>query len=915
MLKKWGLFFCLSFLLVFLAVNISSADTGKVVGKVVDAKSKSALPGVTVNVVGRNEMVFTDEKGEFEIDLPEGNYTIRAEFLGFNPVEAKNVVVTSEQPNSITLTLKEVQAVQGEETVVTGERLSVPISRATASLSMVSSKKFETIAGADDAGAILKNTPGVQMESIGGPGSKKIIKLRGQGSPINSTRVLLLIDGVPQQSPRVGTADLSDFDAESIEKIEVMKGASSAIYGGNAQAGVINVITKKGRKNAVFKFDTGVSTFQHRTGSNQDWTQTYNVFHSWGGDKWDYTISGSYLFSKGVTYAEKSKIATQPAKLKYIKVNYPGYPDYDPKAKVNAPPFFNQNINRLSDTSDLDDTENYNFQSSVGVSPFKGNYLRVTGGYSFRHGPSPFGVFTAPTIILVTNNRRDYSNIIDDWEITPKLKYSLKIGLAKQTDIADMFFASSNFTTVHTGGYLEKRGIDPQDDIDFYGATGVPLNPNPFHYYSKTWSMDNSMSYSSDILEPDGNGLTIGQQYRWEKVDLPPSKNLGLQQFDRTPIHRKFTSLYFQDVQKFGSLNVNVGGRWEQITSFVDDWDDEFSPRVAINYEIAPGTSFRASAGRAFRAPEYSHIHFLGGENNKYYGNPNLKYETTWSYEMGLKFLTKYVSGDIAYFYSDYSDAEIPIPLLATNPKYIDLRDPSNLQFFKIYQKNREIIGNDIAKEIDRIVEYYTKKKFVREDGTVIDKKFLIENSQRGFTWVNRGSSAYQGFDTNFDVSNPWLPDLMLSASYLFTRAVAGNPNPFDFSQGSAPTPTLGVNATGGKRKAVPLDLLERPGERLVDVPTHTARVGASYKFPFGLLANVSGRFKSTTLYKTPYGVGGAIKQPEHWVWDLSFVQSLYNEKMKLKFAIENVFSKSYYEVGLIPSTVARYELGLSWNF
>lgn len=909
MLRKLGAIFIAVLLLTVLVSGLSMAETvGKVKGRITDEKSKLPLPGVTVTVDGTDAIAFTDENGDFEIELDEGTYVLRSEFLGYNPGKAVNVVISSELENTVNFAMKEAAAFTGEETIVTGERLNVPLSRATASVSVASSEKFDFVSGSDDAGDLLKATPGIQMDSVGGAGSSKRIKIRGQGSAINSNRVLLLIDGVPAQSPRVGTADISDFPVEMIERIEVMKGAASAIYGGSAQSGVINIITKKGRTKPVFRFDMKASTYQHRNDANQDWTQYYGVFHSWGGKNWDYSISASYLFSKGLTYAETAKLGALPANEGYIKVNYPGFPGFKANEKATAPPYFNYNPNIVFDEGDLDDAENYNVNVNFGFKPFKGNQLRINTGYAFRHAPNFFGSFSIPTINLVTNNRREWLTVIDTWEITPDLTYAFKLNLDKQSDIGDMFFFSSDYQAKRNAKYYERTGLNPQEDLDFWKATGTPLNLSPFRYFSKDWGMDNSVTFTSDILEPDGNGFTVGQAYRWEKVDLPPSKNEGQVQFDETPVYRRSTAIYFQDLQKIGKLNVNFGGRWEQITGFIDDWTDEFSPRVAVNYEFSPGNTFRASVGRAFRAPEHSHVHFFKGQNGSYYGNPNLTYDIAWSYELGWKFLTKYLSGDIAYFYTKYSDEEQEVPLLAGNPELVNLDNPKNVKFFKIYKKNREILGSDITNAIDRILSYYI------DNGLISKEEFITVPRAR--TYVNRGTAVYQGFDTSFDIGIPWLPNLNLNVNYLFNRARAGNINPFDFSQGEAPTAVRAPNfATGAKRDVVPLNLLELDGQKLITVPTHTFRVGAGYKFPTNTIVNLSGRFKSTSFYKSTYSPTGALRQNEHWVWDFALVQPLYNGKMTLKFAIENIFSKLYYEVGMIPSTVARYEFGVSWNF
>lgn len=902
--KVTAVIFTLSLIISFAERFSYAVENGTVQGKVMDKKSKTPLPGITITVEGKDAIGFTDEKGNYSLELPEGTYNLRADLMGYKTAEAKKVVVVSGETNNINFTMEEMQVLTSDEVVVTGERMTIPISRATASVEMVSQKKMELTAGADDAGVILKNTPGVQMESIGGAGSKKIIKIRGQGSPINNNRVLLLIDGVPNQSPRVGTAELSDIPVESIERIEVLKGAASAMYGGAAQAGVINVITKRGNKDPVFSFDSSISTYQHRANANQDWTHYYSVYHSWGGSWWDYTISGSYLFSKGLTYAEKGIPQESPAKLGYISVNYPGFPGFDKTKSLNAPPYYTLPLNKIMDKSNLDDTENYNLNASFGLKPFKGNYFKVILSVAHRSQPQAFGVDTSTLIILKTDNKKDSLNFTDDWDITPKLKYALKANMAKETDIGDMFFFN-NVSSQKTAAELIAANASLPDQLKF--KAGVSPVLSPFHYWDRTWSVDNSLTYTSDFLEPDGNSITVGQSYRWERVDLPASKNLGLQQFIKNPVDRAFTSLYGQATQKFGKLNANIGARWEQVRGFVtEDHTKEISPRFALNYELSPGNTLRASVGRAFRVPEYSHVNFFEGQGGTFYGNPELKYEIVWSYELGFKFLTKYVSGDIAYFYSDYSNTEAEVPFLATNPRFVDLRVPGNLKFFKIYEQNREILGGATSRAIDQVLNYWIEKGLTNRNRLI--------DYQKARTWINRGAAAYQGFDNNFDISIPSLPNFGLSLSYLFNRAVAGNPNPFDFSQGSKPRPVVVPKGTG-PREPVPVSLLEKGGERLIDVPTHTFRVTPSYRFQNGLIVTINGRFKSNSGYKSPYSTSGFVVQKEHWVWDIAAIQPLFKNKLKVKFAIENIFSKLYYEVGTIPSTVARYELGVTWSF
>ncbi|RMF95597.1 MAG: hypothetical protein D6734_05225, partial [Candidatus Schekmanbacteria bacterium] len=251
--KAFPRFFKVSFiLLVILSVfsfgSVYAEGNGIIKGKVTDKKSGQPLPGVTITVDGTDIITFTDEKGEYEIQIPEGTYKLLAEFLGYKVATAVNVVVVEGEKTKVNFPMEEEAAFMGEEVVVTGEKLTVPLSKTTATVSVVSSKDLEKVPVATNASDLIMNTPGVQVES-GGSDFSRTIKIRGRTvapPKVASSGILLLIDGIPANDPGSGYANVYQIPSENIERIEVLKGASSAQYGGQAAAGVINIITKKG---------------------------------------------------------------------------------------------------------------------------------------------------------------------------------------------------------------------------------------------------------------------------------------------------------------------------------------------------------------------------------------------------------------------------------------------------------------------------------------------------------------------------------------------------------------------------------------------------------------------------------------------------------------------------------------------
>jgi outer membrane cobalamin receptor len=89
---------------------------------------------------------------------------------------------------------------------------------------------------------VLRTVPGVEVRRAGSIGKLSNISIRGA----NANQVQVLVDGVRVKSPTTGQADLSDISPDLIERIEVIRGPQSTLYGADAIGGVVNIITKKG---------------------------------------------------------------------------------------------------------------------------------------------------------------------------------------------------------------------------------------------------------------------------------------------------------------------------------------------------------------------------------------------------------------------------------------------------------------------------------------------------------------------------------------------------------------------------------------------------------------------------------------------------------------------------------------------
>lgn len=129
-----------------------------------------------------------------------------------------------------------------EEVVVSATRGELPKGRITKSVSVVTDEDIERTR-ADTALEVLRNVPGVYVRRSGAVGRTTSVVIRGS----TDDQVLVLIDGVDVSSPTLGSFNWSTLPADAIERIEILRGSASTLYGSSAIGGVIHIITKRGK--------------------------------------------------------------------------------------------------------------------------------------------------------------------------------------------------------------------------------------------------------------------------------------------------------------------------------------------------------------------------------------------------------------------------------------------------------------------------------------------------------------------------------------------------------------------------------------------------------------------------------------------------------------------------------------------
>ncbi|MDW3195086.1 MAG: TonB-dependent receptor [Cytophagales bacterium] len=228
-----------SFLLLFL-FGLTSMAQSVVSGKVTDGSTGEPLVGATVVVKGTTQGVITGIDGSFELssDTPPP-YDIEIRFTGF---ATKTLSINSSNITNLAVPL-DAGLLLGQEVVISASRRREKVQEAPASVSVLSAESLEATPNPTDVTRNLINVAGVQVQQQSA--NRINISMRG-GSGLFGTSVFPIMDYRSLIGPGIGTfqTDQSGINGLDIDKIEIVRGAGSALYGPGVTQGVVHFITK-----------------------------------------------------------------------------------------------------------------------------------------------------------------------------------------------------------------------------------------------------------------------------------------------------------------------------------------------------------------------------------------------------------------------------------------------------------------------------------------------------------------------------------------------------------------------------------------------------------------------------------------------------------------------------------------------
>jgi vitamin B12 transporter len=500
---------------------------------------------------------------------------------------------------------EEKDAVELKEVVVTATRTEVPVGELGISATVITADEIEH-RQATDVLELLRDAAGinvVQQGSRGGPAS-----LFSRGGESNFT--LVLIDGV-QVNEAGGFFDFSTLTTDNIERIEVIRGPQSALYGSDAIGGVVHIITRKGKGRPSVSFSTAHGA--HSENGHYIGEQKINVS---GGNKW-------------LGYS-----------LAYGRVDDNGILDVNNN-------FWNNTVNGRIDFYPIEDI--WDVTLTVRYEDARSEFPTENGG------DRPDSVFPG----LDPDQNRE------DRDVT--------VGLGTRFDIFTWWE-----NVLHVGFHRQEGEFNDPPNVE----SGFDAPPGSF---SETEENRFIFDYHTNLRFPQEglvrSILTLGYEYEMETFDLD---SLSTSRYGSDP-----TAVFTYATQSNESRTNNAFYAQEQLSLFdrlhltgglrIDDnseFGTEVTPRGSLAFEIKEtGTKIRAAIGTGIKEPTF--IENFGGYGTV--GNPNLKPEKSFSWEVGLdqEFWDERIKLGLTYFQNRYKDliAYVYVPPPVLTPNYFNVQE------------------------------------------------------------------------------------------------------------------------------------------------------------------------------------------------------------------------------------------------
>lgn len=441
-------------------------------------------------------------------------------------------VVITAQNDTLKTTLKEV--------VVSATRTETPYYTIASSISVISAdeianKQYNSVV------EVLREIPGLTIIQQGGPGKLANLFMRGA----NPNHVLVFIDGTEMNDPSSpnNAFDFSSLSTYDIDRIEVIRGPQSTLYGSDAIAGVVSIFTKKGSKEKLYNISTeGGSNNFFRTNINS--SGQYNIL--------DYFISFNRLQSNGISASNSLYGNTEKdgfhntgltAKLG-INLNKLGY--------INFLYKFTKTKSDLDQSEKFGDDPNYIYKTeeqifnlSYNLNSFDNKWeKKLTASFIKRYGNSIDNYDTLhPFLFSDSYNRANRIKL--DWQNTLRLidNHLITIGIETEKEQANTTYISQSewgpYNSIFPEESVTNTGIYLQDQINLFNSlfTSIGFRIDKHQKFGSVTTLRFAPAYFINeiglkIKFTYGTGFKAPSLFYlfdpvWGNPDLKPEKSKG----------------------------------------------------------------------------------------------------------------------------------------------------------------------------------------------------------------------------------------------------------------------------------------------------------------------------------------------------------------------------------------------------
>ncbi|MDR1458829.1 MAG: TonB-dependent receptor, partial [Bacteroidales bacterium] len=663
---------------------------------------KGALPGAHVlPLCGQSGSgVACDVNGYYSLDIKSKICTVRFQFLGFETVEK---TVSFQGSNEITLDVP----MKSTETRLTGievkeKRYEIKKDESVSSLELIPAKHIEDNnitkldAAFDKVGGlvIVNNEP--QMR--GGSGFSS-----GMGS-----RVMIMMDEMPVLRVDAGRPAWNLIPMENIEQIEVLKGASSVLYGSAAITGAINVRTAYPKHKPETRFIL------------------YNGFYS--RPKADYRCSwpkGTVPLTYGGSLSHARKIKKLDLVLSVEYAHDDGFVGQETSvdSTLQNPELYKKILKEQRIRFNFG--TRYRIKEGV-TAGLNGNFLYSQNTMTHFWLNADSGMYrTFPGSLTEIT---DFMFFLD-----PFFKYYGKNDVSHT--VKGRFMYSDNWATHDQDSKSEMYYLEYQYAKRFKKAGALQLFVGAVGQMARTsGNIFTMVGDTTGILKPkySANGAIYVQL---EKKFLK-KKNLTILGGARYE--------YFQIFEEFGHLlQDSASGNYVEAKPVF---------RAGINYQIVRTfTSFRASFGQGYRFPTIGERYITTRVGNYgFYPNPDLKSETSWNVELGVQQMFKLlgIQGfiDIAWYYQRYNNyVEFFLGPWLTAEQEFEVLKRYGFKFFNTGEAR--IVGVDLSvageAKMGNHLKYSFYFAYTYSNPKVLDTSYVFtETSSKDYNYTNTSSNA-----------------------------------------------------------------------------------------------------------------------------------------------------------------------------